>query len=107
GARMEADCLLAWPSADVSFMAPEGAVSVVYGRKIKDAPDPEAARAQYLDEINKLNKPWEAAGLNLVDDVIDPRETRIELIRALERARGPSGQAGRSERLLANWPTGI
>jgi len=107
GARMGADCLLAWPTADVSFMAPEGAVNVVYGRGIAEAPDPEAARARYLAEINRMNEPWEAAGLNLIDNVIDPRETRLELIRALKRARGPRGDRGRSRRLLANWPTGF
>jgi acetyl-CoA carboxylase carboxyltransferase component len=105
GANMNADCLLAWPTADVSFMAPEVAVNVVYGRKIAKADDPEAERARLLAEMKELNSPWEAAGLNLIDDIIDPADTRIELIRALRRAQGPDGEMGRSERRLASWPT--
>jgi len=105
GANMNADCLLAWPTADVSFMAPEVAVNVVYGRKLASAPDPEAERERLLAELQEMNSPWEAAGLNLVDDIIDPADTRIELVRALRRAQGPDGDMGRSDRRLANWPT--
>jgi acetyl-CoA carboxylase carboxyltransferase component len=77
----------------------------VYGRKLADAADPETERASLLAEMNEQNAPWEAAGLNLIDDIIAPEETRIELIRALRHARGADGQMGRSRRLLASWPT--
>lgn len=107
GAQMGADYLVAWPTADVSFMAPEGAVEVVYGSRIEEGKNPEADRAARLAEINRANQPWEAAALNLIDDVIDPRETRQVLVRALARARGPGGDRGRSRRNLANWPTGF
>jgi len=107
GGSVPADTLLAWPTADVSFMAPEGAVNVVYGRRIAESADPAAERAHYLAEINRANRPWESAALHLVDAVIDPRETRMELIRALRRAQGPNGERGRSRRHLANWPTGF
>ena len=86
-------------------MAPEVAVNVVYGRKIAKADDPEAERARLLADMKELNSPWEAAGLNLIDDIIDPADTRIELIRALRRGQGPDGEMGRSERRLASWPT--
>ncbi len=105
GGNMGADCLLAWPSADISFMAPDVAVNVVYGRKIAAADDAEAERARLLAEMKELNAPWLPAGLNLIDDIIDPADTRIEIIAALARARGPDGEHGRSERRLANWPT--
>jgi acetyl-CoA carboxylase carboxyltransferase component len=104
GGNMGSDTLLAWPNADVSFMAPAVAVNVVYGRKLQELPDPAAARDAYMEEISRANAPWDAAGRNYVDRVIDPRDTRIEIARALAQAAGPDGQGGRSRRRLANWP---
>ena len=125
GGNMGSDVLLAWPSADVSFMAPAVAVNVVYGRKLAAAsaappgrgrreaagegalPENGAeplSRETLMDEISRTNAPWDAAGRNFIDKVIDPRDTRIELLRALERARGADGEGGRSQRNLANWP---
>lgn len=104
GGNMESDTLLAWPIADVSFMAPAVAVNVVYGRKIQQMDDPEAARAAYAEELARANAPWDAAGAGYIDKVIDPRDTRAEIIAALDRARGPDGEGGRSRRRLANWP---
>jgi acetyl-CoA carboxylase carboxyltransferase component len=104
GGNMGSDVLLAWPNADVSFMAPAVAVNVVYGRKLQEMTDPAAARDAYMDEISRANAPWEAAGRNYIDRVIDPRDTRIEIARALARAAGPDGRGGRSLRRLANWP---
>jgi methylmalonyl-CoA decarboxylase subunit alpha len=107
GAQMGADYLVAWPSADVSFMAPEGAVEVVYGRSIRAAADPDAERAARIEEINRANAPWEAAQKHLIDDIIDPADTRAVLAGALRRARGPKNQTVMSKRHLANWPTGF
>ena len=104
GGNMGSDTLLAWPNADVSFMAPAVAVNVVYGRKLQELADPVAARDTYMEEISRANAPWDAAGRNYVDRVIDPRDTRIEIARTLARAAGPDGQGGRSRRRLANWP---
>jgi acetyl-CoA carboxylase carboxyltransferase component len=112
GGNMGNDVLLAWPGADVSFMAPAVAVNVVYGRKLTAAegrdhsersegsPDREAL----MEQISRANAPWEAAGRGYVDRVIDPRDTRVEIARALARAAGPDGRRGRSRRLLASWP---
>jgi acetyl-CoA carboxylase carboxyltransferase component len=61
-------------------------------------------RAALMEEISRANAPWDAAARNFIDKVIDPRDTRIELARALRRARGSDGQGGRSQRHLANWP---
>lgn len=104
GGNMNADTVLAWPIADVSFMAPAVAVNVVYGRKLKTLDDPETARAAYVAELSRANAPWEAAGLNLIDKVIEPAKTRDEIIAALNRARGPDREGQRSQRHLANWP---
>ena len=99
GGNMGNDVLLAWPNADVSFMAPAVAVNVVYGRKLAEMKDPGPAREALMEEISRANAPWEAAGRNYIDRVIDPRDTRIEIARALARAAGT-----KSKRLLANWP---
>ena len=96
--------MLAWPMADVSFMAPEVAVNVTYGRKLAASDQPESDRQAYIEEMAKGNTPWEPAGLNMIDKVIDPRDTRREIIRAFRRARGADGEAGRSQRLMAGWP---
>ncbi|MBU2551788.1 MAG: carboxyl transferase [Proteobacteria bacterium] len=103
GSNMGVDFLYAWPTADISFMAPEVAANVVYAAKIAGAADPEAARAEAIAEMRLASAPWRAAGLGLLDDVIDPAQTRAVIIRSLELARGNSG--GRSQRLLAHWPT--
>jgi acetyl-CoA carboxylase carboxyltransferase component len=103
GGNMGNDLLLAWPNADISFMAPAVAVNVVHGRKLA-ASESSSSRESLMTEISRANAPWDAAGKNYIDRVIDPRDTRIELIRALQRARGADGQGGRSKRLLANWP---
>lgn len=99
GGNMGSDCLLAWPTADVSFMAPAVAVNVVYGRKLLEMPDPHAARSAFMEEIGRANAPWDAAARGYIDRVVDPRDTRIELLRALSRVKG-----ARSQRRLANWP---
>ena len=104
GGNMGSDCVLAWPTADISFMAPAVAVNVVHGRKLAALDDGGATRAALMEEIARANAPWEAAGRNYIDRIIDPCDTRIELVRALARACGPDGEAGRSQRKLANWP---
>jgi acetyl-CoA carboxylase carboxyltransferase component len=105
GPGMGADFQLAWPTADISFVAPEVAANVVYARKIADAPDPAAARQEAIEEMRLGSAPWAAAGKGFIDDVIDPVTTRRELIRYLELARGKDDRSALSERRLANWPT--
>ncbi len=107
GGNMGADALLAWSIAEVSFMDPAVAVNVMYGRKIQQMDDPDTAREQYIQQMRQGNAIWEAAGLNMVDKVIEPDNSRRELIKALRRAIGEDGQRGRSERKLANWARGF
>jgi acetyl-CoA carboxylase carboxyltransferase component len=104
GGRMGSYMLMAWPTADVSFMAPDVAVNVVFGGKMQGAEMTDELREQYYDELVRGSEPWEAAGRGFVDKIIDPADTRKELIKALSRARGPAGDRARSKRLLANWP---
>jgi acetyl-CoA carboxylase carboxyltransferase component len=104
GGNMRSDYLVAWPTADVSFMAPEAAANVVFGRKVGDFEAPEGPRAELIETMKRMNAPWDAAGAGLFDDVIDPRDTRRALVEALRRATGPRGDRGRSERRLASWP---
>ena len=101
GTGMGSDFVFAWPGADISFMAPETAANVVHYKRLATASEEERAAA--VDQLRLASAPWRAAGLNLLDDVIDPADTRRTLIRAFELARGKAG--GRSQRLLASWPT--
>jgi acetyl-CoA carboxylase carboxyltransferase component len=87
GRAYEPDLIVAWPTAEISVMGPEGGTSIVYRREIAAAPDPEQERARRVEEFRALISPYIAAGAALVDDVIDPRDTRPTLIRALEMAR--------------------
>ncbi|WP_405822403.1 acyl-CoA carboxylase subunit beta [Streptomyces sp. NBC_01390] len=79
-----ADISLAWPTNEIAVMGAEGAANVVFRREIAAADDPEAMRRQKIEEYRtELVHPYYAAERGLVDDVIDPRETRPLLIRSL------------------------
>jgi methylmalonyl-CoA decarboxylase subunit alpha len=84
GKAMNPDTIVAWPTASMSLMAPEPAVNVIYEREIKAAPDPEAERARYLDLFAQEYAPEGAAEEFMLDDIIDPRQTRAVLCQALE-----------------------
>jgi acetyl-CoA carboxylase carboxyltransferase component len=83
-----ADIALAWPFNEIAVMGAEGAANVVFRREIAAADDAEAMRAQKIEEYRtELVHPYYAAERGLVDDVIDPRETRQVLIRSLAMLR--------------------
>jgi acetyl-CoA carboxylase carboxyltransferase component len=86
GKAYEPDLIVAWPSAEISVMGPEGAVNIIFRKQIEASEDPDAARAQMIEGIRKTIDPYIAAGNAVIDDVIDPRETRPTVIRALEMA---------------------
>jgi acetyl-CoA carboxylase carboxyltransferase component len=86
GKAYEPDLIVAWPSAEISVMGPEGAVNIIFRKQIEASDDPDAARAEMIEGIRKTIDPYIAAGNALIDDVIDPRETRPTVIRALEMA---------------------
>ncbi|MEU1185467.1 carboxyl transferase domain-containing protein, partial [Streptomyces sp. NPDC005820] len=79
-----ADIALAWPTNEIAVMGAEGAANVVFRREIAAAEDPEAMRRQKIDEYRtELVHPYYAAERGLVDDVIDPRDTRAVLCKAV------------------------
>jgi acetyl-CoA carboxylase carboxyltransferase component len=86
GKAYEPDLIVAWPSAEISVMGPEGAVNIIFRKQIEASEDPDAMRAQMIEGIRKTIDPYIAAGNAMIDDVIDPRETRPTVIRALEMA---------------------
>ncbi|MFF0458879.1 acyl-CoA carboxylase subunit beta [Streptomyces mexicanus] len=91
-----ADVALAWPGNEIAVMGAEGAANVVFRRDIAEAEDPEAMRRQKIEEYKReLVHPYYAAERGLVDDVIDPRETRATLIRALAMLRAKDADAPR------------
>ncbi|MCD5323165.1 MULTISPECIES: acyl-CoA carboxylase subunit beta [Pontibacillus] len=80
-----ADLVYAWPNAEIAVMGPEGAANIIFARDIKGSENPEATRQEKINEYReRFANPYVAAGLGMVDDVIDPRETRISLIQALD-----------------------
>ncbi|HLR41160.1 MAG TPA: acyl-CoA carboxylase subunit beta [Virgibacillus sp.] len=80
-----ADLVYAWPNAEIAVMGPEGAANIIFAKEISESDQPEQVRQEKIDTYReKFANPYIAAGLGMVDDVIDPRETRIKLIQALE-----------------------
>src|SRR5690606_22647448 len=80
---IRADLVYAWPSAEIAVMGAQGAVNVIFRRELAGAEDPEARRQELISHYEEqFNNPYRAAELGLVDDVIEPRETRARLIRA-------------------------
>src|SRR5687768_4108196 len=86
GKAYEPDLLVAWPSAEISVMGAEGAVNIIFRKQIEAAEDPEKARQELVDNFKRIIDPYIAAGNAMVDDIIDPRETRPTIIRGLEMA---------------------
>jgi propionyl-CoA carboxylase beta chain len=83
--HIRADYNLAFPTAEIAVMGPEGAVNIVYRKEIQAAPDPAKARARFVDEYKrKFANPYKAAELGFIDEVIYPRLLRVRLARALE-----------------------
>jgi propionyl-CoA carboxylase beta chain len=82
--HIRTDVNLAWPTAEIAVMGPEGAVNVLYKREIEAAEDPAAQRATRIAEFReKFANPYIAASRGFVDAVIRPHETRPRLIAAL------------------------
>jgi len=85
--HIRADFNVAWPTAEVAVMGPEGAVNIVFRRELEEAADPEARRAELVaDYKERFANPYSAAERGYVDDVIEPRRTRPALVSALETA---------------------
>ena len=87
GKGYQPDLIVAWPLAEISVMGPEGAVNIIFNKQIEASSNPEETRAQLIDTIRTQINPYLAAGWAMIDDVIDPSETRRVIIRGIEQAR--------------------
>ena len=86
GRGYEPDTLVAWPSAEISVMGPEGAVDIIFSKQVAAADDPQAERAKLVETVRGTIDPYVAAGWAMVDDIIDPAETRLVICNALDAA---------------------
>jgi acetyl-CoA carboxylase carboxyltransferase component len=83
--HLRADINYAWPGAEIAVTGPDAAANIVFRREIEAASDPEARREELIAEYRRnLANPYVAAARGFIDDVIDPKDTRIRVIRALE-----------------------
>ncbi|MEY2459128.1 MAG: acetyl-CoA/propionyl-CoA carboxylase carboxyl transferase subunit [Acidimicrobiaceae bacterium] len=83
-----ADLAFAWPSAELAVMGPQGAVEIVYRRELQMAADPDARKAELVEEYTeRFANPYGAAERGFVDDVIDPAETRAKVIAGFDLLR--------------------
>lgn len=81
---LRSDVNFVWPTGEVAVMGADGAVNILYREELRNAEDPEAKRAELVGEFTELfNNPYRAANRGFIDDVIDPAETRVKIIRAL------------------------
>ena len=86
--HLGADINLAWPTAQIAVMGAQGAVNILYRKELGAADDPEEIRAQYVQEYDDtLANPYIAAERGYVDAVINPHETRAEVVKALRLLR--------------------
>ncbi len=82
--HIRSDLNLAWPTAELAVMGPEGAVNIIFRQELASAEDPEARRAELVEEYReRFANPYVAAARGYIDDVIIPSETRPRLINAL------------------------
>jgi len=83
--HIRGDVNLAWPTAEIAVMGPDGAVNIIFRKELDKADDPAARKIELVEEYrNKFANPYIAAERGYIDDVIEPRETRPRLINALE-----------------------
>src|SRR5947209_9383376 len=82
GRAYEPDLIVAWPSAEISVMGAEGAVEIIFRKQVEAAEDPAAKRQELIENFRKIIDVYVAAGNDMIDDVIDPREARQTICRA-------------------------
>jgi len=84
--HLRGDINYAWPTAEIAVMGPSGAIEVLYGKEVAVAEDPAALSAQKEQEYrDAFANPYNAARYGYIDDVIEPRNTRFRIIRALQQ----------------------
>lgn len=83
--HIRGDLNYAWPTAEIAVMGPKGAVEIVFSKEIKQAGDPERVEEEKIQEYTeKFANPYIAAARGYIDEVIEPNQTRMRLIQALE-----------------------
>ncbi len=101
--HLHADINLAFPTAEIAVMGPEGAIQILFRKEIEEAADPQARRAELIEDyIQKFASPYRAAELGFVDQVIFPKDTRRTLIKAFEQLENK--QVDTPERKHGNIP---
>jgi propionyl-CoA carboxylase beta chain len=86
--HIRGDLNLAWPTAEIAVMGPDGAVSIIFRKELAEAEDPIAKKAELVAQYREqFANPYIAAGRGYIDDVIEPKETRPRIINALEVLR--------------------
>lgn len=82
--HVRGDVNLAWPTAEIAVMGPEGAIEVIFRKELAEAADPQAVRARLVQDYRRqFANPYVAASRGYIDDVIEPRSTRPRVIAAL------------------------
>jgi len=98
---MGADLVLAWPTAQIAVMGADGAANVIFRKEIESADDPESKRGEMIELYSsKFSTPYIAAGRGYIDMVVDPSETRIQIMAALDLL----GNKKRETRIRGNMP---
>ena len=83
--HIRGDVNLAWPTAEIAVMGPDGAVNIIFRKELAEAEDPDKRKTELVEDYrDKFANPYIAASRGYIDDVIEPRETRPRLINALE-----------------------
>ena len=87
--ELGADVVLAWPSAELAVMGPEGAANIIFRKEISASDDPQTTRTELIDNYKReFATPYKAAERGYVDDVIEPAATRPRLIDAFNMLAG-------------------
>jgi acetyl-CoA carboxylase carboxyltransferase component len=91
--HIRADLNLAWPTAEIAVMGPDGAVNIIYRKELAEAEDPLAHKEELVEQYREhFANPFIAAELGYIDDVIEPSETRPRLINALHMLQNKRDQ---------------
>ncbi|MCB9421490.1 MAG: acyl-CoA carboxylase subunit beta [Ardenticatenaceae bacterium] len=91
--HIRSDLNLAWPTAEIAVMGPDGAVNIIFRRELAEADDPDQRRAELVEEYkNNFANPYAAARRGYIDDVIEPSQTRPRLINALNMLQNKRDQ---------------
>lgn len=83
--QVRGDINLAWPTAEIAVMGPDGAVNIIYRKELKEAKDPKKLKEKLVREYReRFANPYYAAALGYIDEVIEPAQTRRKLVKALK-----------------------